>query len=415
MKKNVNKCSYCNREFKQKEHLDYHIKSQHTNEKNFKCTHEGCNAAFVRLRDLTIHERIHTDTRPHKCPYENCDKAFKQLAHLNDHICLHTGNYKYKCEECDKKFIQKGQLKRHMRVHTKEKPYECEVCGKKFAHSSSFVCHKRTHTDELPYKCDICGKSFKQSGSLQNHIRTHTDERPYVCQFPGCNKKFKQSGTLKDHMTTHYEERPFKCDYEGCDWCFKVKSTLKKHFKHIHSSEGIVKQKRQENMVSNLLKKNNIDFKREHTINFDCFYKDSKKKFARIDFVIQKKSGIIFLEVDENQHSYGYEPSCDMKRMSHVISALSLEGNTLPITFVRFNPNHFKINGKATKLKQTDKRERLLKWIQDYSPDTNKPLQIVYMFYDTIDTNNELFVEVSLHPDYHEHIRDCIQEIIVDV
>jgi hypothetical protein len=64
---------------------------------------------------------------------------------------------------------------------------------------------------------------------------------------------------------------------------------------------------------------------------------------------ITVRTRVIFLEVDEDQHKFGADGGtirCDMKRMSNVIEALAMDGNTLPICFVRYNPNAFRINGK---------------------------------------------------------------------
>ena len=68
-------------------------------------------------------------------------------------------------------------------------------------------------------------------------------------------------------------------------------------------------------------------FKREERVDFRCVDL-SDKSCARIDFVLGLATGgYVLLEVDENQHRYGYGSgsSCDAKRMSTVMGSLRVE------------------------------------------------------------------------------------------
>lgn len=131
--------------------------------------------------------------------------------------------------------------------------------------------------------------------------------------------------------------------------------------------------------------------------------------------MIQLKGSIIFLEVDENQHRFGeYFVACDMKRMSHVMQALAIEGNTLPIVFVRYNPPGFKVDGTTRRTFRKDREARLLRWLSDHESNTSKPLQIVYMYYDTLVDDGNM-AEVTLNPDYHTQMRECVTDVLIDV
>ena len=63
------------------------------------------------------------------------------------------------------------------------------------------------------------------------------------------------------------------------------------------------------------------------------------------------KSGVIFLEVDEHQHKT-HLISCELRRMMDVHQSLVMEGNTLPIAFLRYNPNSHKVDGEFRKWKE---------------------------------------------------------------
>ena len=69
-------------------------------------------------------------------------------------------------------------------------------------------------------------------------------------------------------------------------------------------------------------------FKREHRIDFECAEASADRKWCFIDFVISYDDGtLVFLEVDEHQHRFGYDGvdgahlSCDSKRMANVLTS----------------------------------------------------------------------------------------------
>lgn len=68
--------------------------------------------------------------------------------------------------------------------------------------------------------------------------------------------------------------------------------------------------------------------------------------FARVDFLIIMHKCIVLQEVDEHQYKYGYGGvACDMKRMAKIVECLALGGNTMPIVFLRYNPNKYTVDG----------------------------------------------------------------------
>lgn len=116
---------------------------------------------------------------------------------------------------------------------------------------------------------------------------------------------------------------------------------------------------------------------------------DVNNSYARIDFVILMHGHVIFLEVDEHQHNFGYGPiSCDMRRMSKIVESLFIEGNTLPIIFIRYNPNSFIVDDVHVSCLKRDRENTLIDIISDSSSniyENNRSLKILYMYYDTTD------------------------------
>ena len=89
--------------------------------------------------------------------------------------------------------------------------------------------------------------------------------------------------------------------------------------------------------------------------------------------------GFIFLEVDEHQHN-GYPISCDVSRMAKIIESLAIDGNKVPIRFIRYNPHCFSINKIKQKINQTQRHEKLIQTIR--TVEFNVPFSVMYLFYD---------------------------------
>ena len=74
--------------------------------------------------------------------------------------------------------------------------------------------------------------------------------------------------------------------------------------------------------------------------------------------------GLVFLEVDENQHLYGYDASisCDMKSMDFVMGSLFDElGEARPnVYWLRYNPSAYHVDGVLVKVQKEERERRLV-------------------------------------------------------
>lgn len=74
----------------------------------------------------------------------------------------------------------------------------------------------------------------------------------------------------------------------------------------------------------------------------------------RVDFTFEGPSKVVLLECDEHQHSQ-YNRRCELVRQAEV----SLGFGGLPVHWIRYNPDAFKLNG-VTSMITTQERESIL-------------------------------------------------------
>lgn len=291
----------------------------------------------------------------------------------------------YPCDLCDYKCKRKGQLKTHKAdVHDiNVKWYHCDLCDYKCKRYRTVIRHKALIHDigVKWYPCDLCDRKFKQKANLKQHKADIHDigVKWYQCDI--CDFKSKQNSGLKTHKADVHDidVKWYPCDI--CDYKCKQKGSLKRH-KKTHDTEYQARQKCKEHRLFEYLYKH-FDVKREHVIDFQCFSDDGKR--CRIDFVIRIRDKIFLVECDEFQHIH-YPVLCENRRTSDIMSGLLLDGNTLPVCMVRFNPDSYKINNKRQSCPTKQRYEQLKTFIETYEPTI--PFAIKYMFYDTI--NNEV-------------------------
>lgn len=363
---------------------------------------------------LSTHKRQHEGSLPFKCPEPDCDYASVQSSNLYSHIKTHGDERPYECLECEAVFKTSTILRSHELTHG-EKKYQCDVegCSSKFALLQGLRVHQKRHEGIREFVCEWpdCGKAFVTSSNLIEHERVHTNVRPYVCDFEDCEAAFKRKHHLDLHKLMHLEELPIKCDHENCDAAFRQGAHLKRHIFFYHTEKGVLERKKEEAAVAKVLQQAGIEFKREHSVLFSCI-NDADNRYARIDFVVIHNGVVWFIEIDEDQHAY-YSVSCELARMAKVFEALQMEQNNLPVVFVRFNPNAFRVDDL---LQRVSKQTRYAKLIEEINSTTSKdlpPFSIIYMYYTSRKTSVEVVPTIFDDPDYAEVMKRSCTKVIV--
>ena len=112
--------------------------------------------------------------------------------------------------------------------------------------------------------------------------------------------------------------------------------------------------------------------------------------------------GIIFLEVDEHQHK-SYELTCEVSRMSKILEILTIQGNTLPIRFIRYNPHSFKLDNETCRTTQKQRHATLINTI--YTTTFTTHFSVKYLFY-----NNYNNIPIILNdPEYNENFKQFVE------
>ena len=134
--------------------------------------------------------------------------------------------------------------------------------------------------------------------------------------------------------------------------------------------------KAKELKVKTILNKYNLD-------NNLCFYSydsviDSRCNLKRPDFVYDAGTHFVVVECDEHQHRSYSGADCEVVRMWSIRQALGL-----PVVFIRFNPDSFKVAAnKSGRVSEIKREETLCKWVTNLHKVIPQSCSVVYLFYD---------------------------------
>lgn len=396
-------CTVCDLKFSQNSSLTQHLKI-HNNDRNFQCTFEKCDKTFSRNEHLKTHLKIHLGIKDLICYFQDCDFSTGDSSTLVKHKRTHSGEKPFHCDQCEHKCTTSGALNLHINSHNGVKTHPCtfDDCDYIGNGSGPLQSHLKTHSYDTPFHCKICNFKTKRNTSLEKHMCIHSDDTPYHCKI--CTFKTKHNSSLAIHIRIHNDSKPFPCSL--CDYKARQSQHLSKHNVLHHTPNGRMRMKVEEKRIIKLLEDNCIDFVSEHHIDFTCIGNDKTSSRCNIDFLVQVKDnvdklkGFVFLEVDENQHKYNsYTIACENRRMMEVFRTLVLEGNTLPIVFIRYNPNNFYRNDKKVKLIKEKREKCLLQVLKNW--DFLQDNGIFYMYYDTIDEKPSILED----PEYEESVK----------
>lgn len=356
-------------------------KRTHIGKTTLQCDFEGCDYRCINLNTLTGHKKTHGIFKSFICKVDGCDYRCSRKDKMVEHERTHSGEKRYQCDECDYRGATASALSSHKKTHGRSFQCDFEKCNFKCDNPWDIMRHKKTHLDKNPFHCKECDYKFPTPTALERHIMTHSGLTPFHCTFDGCTYKCPRSDTLKRHMTTH-------------------------------TVEGQIRRKIQENRVHKLLQEWGYSIDCETTIkakSTNCLV-DTNRYFSRIDFhIVNCTNMVLLIECDEDQHTF-YNLSCEFSRMSDVRASLVKAGYTLPIYWIRYNPNgKYHIGDNQVKIYRPEREVELKKHIDmvcssEFVPENQ--VNIHYMFYDLNSESSGL--SIMSDPDFPEVMCDVV-------
>jgi hypothetical protein len=171
----------------------------------------------------------------------------------------------------------------------------------------------------------------------------------------------------------HNNDRPYVCTADGCEARFVQTNHLKAHFERNHTEQAHQRRKKKEERLFKFLTSVGYAPDRETVVQF-CG--QGSKKLARLDFAIYKVDRVVVVECDEHEHN-SEAVLCEVTRMLDVAAQHRLRSD-LPLHFIRFNPDGYKVDGRAQKPKMAERHKELVLAIEE---SVAAPLSISYICY----------------------------------
>ena len=198
-------------------------------------------------------------------------------------------------------------------------------------------------------------------------------------------------------------------------------SHLDYHTQQYHTATGQRRQKKEEQRVDAALLAAGFQrwdgprdtapppmhFVREFTVDFRCLTTPSATAYARVDFVLSVDGTRLYLlEVDEHQHAH-YEVECEQRRMLQVYESLLVGGNTLPVTWLRYNPHAHRVSGARPRVSKAEREAQVCAWLRAAREADAGPLTVAYAYYDK-DAAGDVAPLVTTHPGYRGEVRALV-------
>ncbi len=238
------------------------------------------------------------------------------------------------------------------------------------------VYHPQCHCGNRAYY-NIVGQ--KPAFCLKHKTPQMVSSPTKRCEFPKCRELAIYGVHDREHCETHREEAEFNLVERPCLLCGLPNVLSDRQLCSTCEPERAQQYiKRKETRIKHFLDANHIVYEsNDKMIDHGACGKE------RPDFPIDCKTHKVILEVDENQHKYEME-ECRTTRMKNV----SQMCGGMPVFWIRYNPDAFKLpNGVTAKMTTHQREEHLLEWIHwAMSHPPTAFASVIYLFYDGCET-----------------------------
>jgi len=415
------------------------------------CEHEGCkkrpNYNFegeIKARFCIDHKLVEMiNVKSNTCEQKGCiklpsynfifeTKALFCLEHkqigmvnVNHKICEHEGCRKRPSYniETDKKVRFCFEHKEIGMINVISKTCEHEGCSKRPIYNiedetNARFCieHKEIGMVDVKHKtCEQDDCQTRSNFGYINQTATHCvrhklplmfKKRKVECQEENCSEISEYGVEEPTHCFLHQKENELCLLGQTCKNCNRENELCNKEqicLTYCRPTElsitanKIIKKK--EALVLSYLDKNiktDINPIDDRIIDISCVKR-------RPDRVYDSGSYFLVVEIDENQHkSYSNGCSFDVKtqeyrRMVQIHEALS--NGMMPVIFLRFNPDNFRVKGILQKVNMQKRLDILSKWVThclNLKEEPGQPsIRIKHLFYDDYEESNTKFETIE--------------------
>ena len=297
---------------------------------------------------------------------------------------------------------------------------DCNITASynKKGESNALFCDNHKEIGMVNVKSKLCQydkcqtrATFGYINQTATHCARHKlplmfTKRKVECQEEGCEEISEYGIEEPTHCYLHQKENEICLLGQTCKNCNRENELCNKDqicLTYCRPTELSVTAKKiikkKEALVLSYLDKNiKTDIK-----SIDDRIIDTSCVKRRPDRVYDCGSYFLIVEVDENQHkSYSNGCSFDVKtqelrRMVQIHEALS--SGMIPVIFLRFNPDNYKVGGTLQKINMQKRLDILSKWVThclNLKEDPEQPsIRIKHLFYDEYQESNIKFETIE--------------------
>lgn len=357
------------------------------------CDKEGCrkNATYGLPENKATRCKPHADENMIDVKNAKCKLCNKQATYGITKKATHC--IKHKTEDM---------------IDVKHNTEKCQNCSKRATYS---LGKRPTHCTEHKTNDmkDVVSKMCKKCGETQSVFGLTKEE--LFCKNCSTVEMKNLKHIMCEKCQNHQPSFNYKntkvprfckgCALDGmidiinpmCKSCGLFMVCKKPHLCSYCKPGSTLREKTKEMMVVNHLQEQGYEFIHNKSVGYVCGN-------FRPDIKIDVGTHFIIVEIDEDQHKQ-YDVSCETARMFNICQA---EG--LPCIFIRYNPDVYRVNGKAKKVQASRRLATLIKCIEKYKSMIPTELLTVYrLFYDS---NTEDYVcKYDIDAKYEKMIELC--------
>mgnify|MGYP006140514913 CR=1 FL=1 len=250
-------------------------------------------------------------------------------------------------------------------------------------------CAEPNMVDIKSPKCITCKKrasygipGFASSMCVKHKTDNMISKPRSKCKKENCKLNAIYGIKYPIHCETHKNENDINLTETKCEECGLLDVCINGLCINTCSdSEKITYEMKRRQKVKEVrvLKILESEYGKPHEYNVHvsskCGGKNSEEKEFGYDFGTHK----LYIEVDENQHK-SYCELGEINRMKNIY----MDDGGIPVIFIRYNPDNYKIDGKKQNISPQKREIELLKWVKYYQNVDNiqgYDLSVQYLFY----------------------------------